>query len=121
MSPGNSPHVLVRELRDEFSRMRAHLFEAVEAAGWPERQERGAKGVIRTVTYASESTLVETAMRRAANGGNMTAPGVTSQHVQAARQAVYGPPPEEPAPQAEAASAETTEAEPEAKASTSKK
>jgi hypothetical protein len=107
----------VRELRDEFSRMRAHLFEAVEAAGWPQRQENGAKGVIRTITYSSQAALTEAAMRRGANG--MSQPGVTSQHVQAAYKAVYGPPPEEPAPQVEEASAEPQDAE--AKASASKK
>jgi hypothetical protein len=79
-------------VRDEFSRMRAHLFEATEAAGWPSRQEKGWKGVIRTITYDSQASI-EAALRRAANGGNdMAAPGITSAHVQAARQAVYGPP-----------------------------
>jgi hypothetical protein len=118
MSPGTD-YILVRELRDEFSRLRAHLFEAVEAAGWPDKQERGWKGVIRSISYQSQAALTETAMRRGAN--HMGQPGVTSQHTQAARQAVYGPPPEEPAPETEEASAETIEAEAETKASTSKK
>jgi hypothetical protein len=106
MSPGTD-HILVRELRDEFSRLRAHLFEAVEAAGWPDKQERGWKGVIRTVSYASESSLLETATRRGAN--HMGQPGVTSQHTQAARQAVYGPPEPPPENGVEATAADTEE------------
>ena len=118
MSPGHSNDPYIQMVRDEFSRMRAHLFEAAEAAGWPPRQEKGWKGVIRTVTYDSQSQL-EGALRRAANGGNMAAPGITSAHVQAAYKAVYGPAPEQPAPEAEQASAEPQEAE--TKANTSKK
>jgi len=88
--------------------MRAHLFEATEAAGWPPRQEKGWKGVIRTITYDSQ-TSIEAALRRAANGGNdMAEPGITSAHVQAARTAAYGPPEEEPdQPVAEAQSEDT--------------
>ena len=119
MSPGHSHDQLIQTVRDEFSRMRAHLFEAVEAAGWPQRQEKGWKGVIRTITYDSQGSI-EAALRQAAtNGGNMAAPGITSAHVQAAYKAAYGPAPEQPAPEAEQASAEPQEAE--TKASTSKK
>jgi hypothetical protein len=78
-------------IRDEFSRMRAHLFEAAEAAGWPTRQEKGWKGVIRTITYDSQSSI-EASLRRAAsqrNGGTMAEPGITSAHVQAAYAAEY--------------------------------
>jgi hypothetical protein len=73
--------------------MRAHLFEACEAAGWPTRQEKGWKGVIRTITYDSQ-TQIESALRREANG-TMAAPGITSAHVQAAYKAQYGLPPEQ--------------------------
>jgi len=52
----------IQMVRDEFSRLRAHLFEMVEAAGMPNRQERGFKGVIRTVTYNSQ-THIESEMR----------------------------------------------------------
>jgi hypothetical protein len=57
---------LIQQVRDEFGRMRAHLFEAAEAAGWPEKQEKGWKGVIRTITYDSQSSL-EATLRRGAN------------------------------------------------------
>jgi hypothetical protein len=119
MSPGHSHDQLIQTVRDEFSRMRAHLFEAVEAAGWPQRQEKGWKGVIRSISYMSQSSL-EAELRRTANGGNMAAPGITSQHVQAAYKTAYGPPPEEPAPETETTAAEPQQ-EAEAKASTSKK
>lgn len=46
--------------------MRAHLFEMVEAAGMPQRQEAGFKGLIRTITYDSQAT-VEAALRRGAS------------------------------------------------------
>ena len=92
-------------VRDEFSRLRAHLFEAVEASGWRPRQEKGWKGVIRTITYNSQGEI-EAALRRAANGGNMPGPGITDAHVEAAYNAVYGAEPEEAAqPTAEAAAA----------------
>lgn len=53
----------IQQVRDEFGRMRAHLFEMVEAAGFPERQEDGFKGLIRTITYDAQAT-VESALRR---------------------------------------------------------
>lgn len=53
-------------MRDEFGRMRAHLFEMVEAGGFPQRQEDGLKGLIRTITYDSQAS-VEATLRR---GGN---------------------------------------------------
>jgi hypothetical protein len=56
----------IQDVRDEFGRMRAHLFEMVEAAGMPQRQEDGFKGLIRTITYDSQAT-VEAAMRRGAS------------------------------------------------------
>ena len=115
MSPGHSHDQLIQTVRDEFSRMRAHLFEAVEAAGWPQRQEKGWKGVIRTITYDSQGSI-EAALRQAAtNGGNMAAPGITSQHVQAAYKTAYGPPAEPDDATADAtaeATAEATEEEP---------
>jgi hypothetical protein len=54
---------VIQGVRDEFGRMRAHLFEMVEAAGFPETQERGLKGLIRTITYESQSS-VEATLRR---------------------------------------------------------
>jgi hypothetical protein len=105
MSPGHSNDLLIQAVRDEFSRMRAHFFEACEAAGWPQRQEKGWKGVIRTISYDSQSHL-EAALRREAdnNGGNMGQPGITDAHVQAGRTMVYGPvvPEPEPEPQVQA-------------------
>ena len=55
----------IQQVRDEFGRMRAHLFEMVEAAGMPERQEKGFKGLIRTITYESQAT-VDAALREGA-------------------------------------------------------
>ena len=99
MTPGHSNDAVIQVIRDEFSRMRAHLFEAAEAAGWPTRQEKGWKGVIRTITNDSQASI-EAFLRREAdhrNGGSMVEPGITSAHVQAARGAQYPSqqPPEE--------------------------
>ena len=99
------------------------MFQAIEMAGMRPKQESGWKGVMRSIAYDSQSSI-EAALRHAANGGNMTAPGITSAHVQAAYQAAYGPPaePEEATVEATAETAEqaTEAAEPEAK-STAKK
>jgi hypothetical protein len=61
----------VQDVRDEFSRMRAHLFEMIEAGGFAERQETGLKGLIRTITYDSQAS-VEAALRRRANHAGHT-------------------------------------------------
>jgi hypothetical protein len=82
----------IQSVRDEFSRLRAHLFEACEAAGWPSRQEKGWKGVIRTMTYDSQASI-EATLRTATNGGTMGQPGITDAHVQRGRELVYGPVP----------------------------
>lgn len=49
--------------------MRAHLFEAVEACGWPEAQEKGWKGLIRTITYDSQASVEATLRRRTNHAG----------------------------------------------------
>lgn len=54
---------MIQEVRDEFSRMRAHLFEAIEMAGFPTVQEKGFKGVIRTITYEGQREI-EASLRR---------------------------------------------------------
>jgi hypothetical protein len=61
----------IQQVRDEFGRMRAHLFEMVEAAGMRDRQEKGFKGVIRTITYESQAT-VEAALREGGNHAGHT-------------------------------------------------
>lgn len=43
--------------------MRAHLFEMIEAAGLPQPQENGLKGLVRTITYDSQAS-VEAALQR---------------------------------------------------------
>lgn len=53
---------MIQDVRDEFARMRAHLFEMVEAGGMPSKQESGFKGLIRTITYDSQATI-EAALR----------------------------------------------------------
>jgi hypothetical protein len=57
---------LIQEVRDEHARMRAHLFEMIEAAGFPQRQEDGFKGMIRTITYDAQATI-EASLRRKAD------------------------------------------------------
>jgi len=52
--------------RDEFSRLRRNLFETIEAAGMPAKQERAWKGVVRTLTYDAQAN-VEGALRRGDN------------------------------------------------------
>jgi hypothetical protein len=108
MSPGHSNDQLIQTVRDEFSRLRGRMFQAIEMAGMRPKQESGWKGVMRSIAYDSQ-TSIEAALREAANGGNMAAPGITSQHVQAAYKTVYGPP--EPAEEATAETAAETTAE----------
>jgi hypothetical protein len=59
----------IRELRDEMNRLRGRLFQAVEAAGLPDRQEQALKGLVRQASYDVQSS-VEAALRRehATNG-----------------------------------------------------
>ena len=54
---------VLQEVRDEFGRMRAHLFEMIEAAACRASQESGLKGLIRTITYDSQAS-VEAALRK---------------------------------------------------------
>lgn len=61
---------VIQDARDEFARMRAHLFEMVEACGFPERQDAGFKGMIRTITYESQATIEASLRRRSTNHGN---------------------------------------------------
>jgi hypothetical protein len=61
----------LQDVRDEFGRMRAHLYEMIEAGGFQERQEAGLKGLIRTITYDSQAT-VEAALRRRGNHARHT-------------------------------------------------
>ncbi|HWK25653.1 MAG TPA: hypothetical protein VNS09_03775 [Solirubrobacter sp.] len=58
--------------RQEGNRVRGRLFEAIEAAGLPERQENALKGVIRNVSYQHQ-TAVESALR-GRNQGDGTRP-----------------------------------------------
>lgn len=62
---------MLQDVRDEFGRMRAHLFEMIEAGGFPQRQEAGLKGLIRTITYDSQAT-VEAALRTGGNHAGST-------------------------------------------------
>lgn len=55
---------LIQDVRDEFGRMRAHLFELIEAGGFPEQQSSGLKGLIRQITYESQASVEAAARRR---------------------------------------------------------
>jgi hypothetical protein len=47
----------IQDVREEFDRMRAHLFEMVEAMGLPPGQEKGTKGLIRAITYEAQASV----------------------------------------------------------------
>lgn len=49
-------------VRDDMNRLRGRLFQAIEAAGLPTRQETAIKGLVRNVTYDSQAGL-EAALR----------------------------------------------------------
>jgi len=49
-------------MRTDMNRLRGRLFQLVEAAGLPEKQEAALKGCIRTQTYDAQSRL-ESALR----------------------------------------------------------
>ena len=66
------PDGAIGVVRDEFSRLRRNLFEMIEAAGMPPRQERAWKGVVRTMTYDAQAT-VEGAVRMGDNHAGSTA------------------------------------------------
>lgn len=44
-------------LREDMNRLRGRLFQAVEACGLPEKQERAFKGLIRQTTYDAQADL----------------------------------------------------------------
>jgi hypothetical protein len=52
----------IRRLRDEMNRLRGRMFQVIEAAGLPDRQETALKGVIRATTYDVQ-TAVEAELR----------------------------------------------------------
>ena len=47
----------ITEVRDGMNRLRGRLFQSIEAIGLPERQENAIKGLIRQLTYDSQSAL----------------------------------------------------------------
>jgi hypothetical protein len=60
----------IQDVRDEFGRMRAHLFEMIEAGGFQERQEAGLKGLVRTITYDAQASVEQALRRRRNHAGN---------------------------------------------------
>ena len=44
----------------QMNRLRGHLCGAIEAAGLPERQERGIIATLKTLSYESEKIFVQT-------------------------------------------------------------
>lgn len=52
----------IQTVRLEMNRLRGRLFGAIEAVGFPEKQETAIKGLIRTTTYDAQANL-ESAIR----------------------------------------------------------
>jgi hypothetical protein len=47
----------IDQVRSDMNRLRGRLFQAVEAAGLPDKQEHALKGVIRNTTYDAQADL----------------------------------------------------------------
>jgi hypothetical protein len=52
--------VAIRLVRDEYNRFRGRMFQAVEAIGLPDKQERALKGLIRQLSYDGQAALEQT-------------------------------------------------------------
>jgi hypothetical protein len=44
-------------VREEFNRVRGRMFQAIEAVGLPDKQERAMKGLVRSLTYDAQAGL----------------------------------------------------------------
>jgi hypothetical protein len=47
----------IQTLRDDMNRLRGRLFQAIEAAGMPAKQEDAIKALIRQLTYDAQANL----------------------------------------------------------------
>lgn len=61
--------------REEFNTLRGKLFQAIEAFGLPDQQERAAKGVIRDVTWQSQAAMESALVGRYRGNGTGGAGG----------------------------------------------
>jgi hypothetical protein len=59
------PTRAIGTLRDDMNRLRGRLFQAIEAAGMPTKQETAVKALIRQLTYDAQANL-EAALRHGA-------------------------------------------------------
>ncbi len=59
---------MVEQIRSDYNRLRGRLFQLIEAAGLPEKQELAMKGCIRSTTYDAQADL-ESAIRALALKG----------------------------------------------------
>ncbi len=59
---------VIEQIRRDANRLRGRLFQLIEAAGLPEKQELALKGCVRSTTYDGQSDL-ESAIRAEALKG----------------------------------------------------
>ncbi len=54
---------MIEQVRGDYNRLRGRLFQLIEAAGLPDKQELALKGCIRTTSYDAQADL-EALIRR---------------------------------------------------------
>jgi hypothetical protein len=59
---------VIQQTRDDMNRLRGRLFQAIEAVGFPPKQESAIKGLIRNTTYDAQADLEATL--RGTNGNH---------------------------------------------------
>lgn len=47
----------IAQVREDMNRLRGRLFEAIEVAGLPEKQENALKGLVRKTSYEAQADL----------------------------------------------------------------
>lgn len=48
---------MIEQVRGDYNRLRGRLFQLIEAAGLPDKQELALKGCIRTTSYDAQANL----------------------------------------------------------------
>ena len=61
-----SQETAIQAVRDSMNRVRGRMFEAIEAAGLPDKQEEAIKRLIRHCTYETQADL-ESVLREGTN------------------------------------------------------
>jgi hypothetical protein len=56
-APTSATDPAIRLVREEFNRVRGRMFQAIEAVGLPDKQERAMKGLVRSLTYDAQAGL----------------------------------------------------------------